>query len=535
MEGVSTSEGLRLCLGGSPPRRACRAAHPSRPPRSWSGVRAMPALASLLKRKGRGGSSEWSATRSGSEGPRMEGSDRDKLARQLSSALVLAFFACQTKSLPAAQCLVETVVEAFLEGFTAEDMQVSVALTCLEASKPILTDLEQDILVSWVALVMLTLAQLGIRPRPLAPTSTSTSQVDRQVQGMSGFVKQVLQMYMKGMDLQRLTLQQQMAGADEAGRSPSARLMQQNNLLIVLTIEVLKCLGLGADIELEPVSAQSTPTAAPASDSQETEREGLKAPSADAGVMSAQGDAPNSGLLPLDYPQSFQQNSRVLCEQQDDGDKCLSRGTSVRLLICFVGGAGFGSLLSLNALVDDLIHIYKQGCTASQVLEGLSEEEFNQSGGLLPVMDPGPGGGYSVSRELFGRWVSIVFMTLAQLGVTHPLAASATGWAWASVSDDATGASTAMEVTRLSDFVANSLRKASGSPEAMDLVERLKGKPEVAEELPRIREEAVKKALKDGGLTMVGMEDDWLSVSSSSAEVWRQLLLLVDITRAKVS
>lgn len=58
--------------------------------------------------------------------------------------------------------------------------------------------------------------------------------------GMRMFVKQTLQL---GFDLERLQLQQQLAGDERGEVLPSVKLMQENARLIVLTSEVGQLLG----------------------------------------------------------------------------------------------------------------------------------------------------------------------------------------------------------------------------------------------------------------------------------------------------
>ena len=60
------------------------------------------------------------------------------------------------------------------------------------------------------------------------------------------------------------------------------------------------------------------------------------------------------------------------------------------------------------------------------------------------------------------------------------------------------------------------------------MAEQLRGAPEVAESLPRLREEAVKKEVEDKDLGMAGMEDDSLQATSCAAALWRPLMALVD-------
>ncbi len=96
-----------------------------------------------------------------------------------------------------------------------------------------------------------------------------------------------------------------------------------------------------------------------------------------------------------------------------------------------------------------------QGLAADELFAQLDEQEFAQSGGLLPVAPPrapgeaaaaaagsGLGSGAEegaaaaataneVTKTLLSSWISISYMALAQLGVPNPAAARRLGWAWA--------------------------------------------------------------------------------------------------------
>lgn len=56
------------------------------------------------------------------------------------------------------------------------------------------------------------------------------------------------------------------------------------------------------------------------------------------------------------------------------------------------------------------------------------------------------------------RWLSVVYMALAQLGVPRPALDAADGWAWA-------GAPAALEAHATADFVTATLRSRAASAE----------------------------------------------------------------------
>lgn len=68
----------------------------------------------------------------------------------------------------ACRFLVETLLEMHLEGFTLADMEVMLSLARLESGGKLVEPLEQEILLSWCAMVMLTLETVGLPRRPYA-------------------------------------------------------------------------------------------------------------------------------------------------------------------------------------------------------------------------------------------------------------------------------------------------------------------------------------------------------------------------------
>ena len=85
-------------------------------------------------------------------------------------------------------------------------------------------------------------------------------------------------------------------------------------------------------------------------------------------------------------------------------------------------------------------------------------------------------------------------MTLAQSGQSHRLSTVSSGWGWAF---DATDDAQMLEMTNLSTFVTNSLRRVTVSKDeaeaSLDLSHRLKNVPDVVAYLPKHREEAEKQ------------------------------------------
>ena len=100
-----------------------------------------------------------------------------------------------------------------------------------------------------------------------------------------------------------------------------------------------------------------------------------------------------------------------------------------------------------------------------------------QSGGVLAIQIANLPGNRNVSAAVFARWLSLVYMSLAQMGVPHPGAMEQDGWAWvsgggassassssagaqevASGSSEGSGESTTLEAYGLADFVVHTLR-----------------------------------------------------------------------------
>ena len=80
-------------------------------------------------------------------------------------ALLGAWFASQNRSLFAAKCFIETVLELHRGAISLASVQLGVSTACLESRQTLLTPLEQDILLLWVAIVMLTLEEVGVPRR----------------------------------------------------------------------------------------------------------------------------------------------------------------------------------------------------------------------------------------------------------------------------------------------------------------------------------------------------------------------------------
>ena len=104
--------------------------------------------------------------------------DAPHLSPAALEALLGAWFASQNRSLFAAKCFIETVLELHRGGTSLGSVQLGVSTASLESRQTLLTPLEQDILLLWVAIVMLTLEEVGVprhgQVRGAAPCRSST-------------------------------------------------------------------------------------------------------------------------------------------------------------------------------------------------------------------------------------------------------------------------------------------------------------------------------------------------------------------------
>ena len=68
------------------------------------------------------------------------------------------------------------MLEMYQEGFALNDVELLVSLARLESGGQLVGQLEQEIMLSWAAMVFLTLKTLGLGRRPES-VSTATSAV----------------------------------------------------------------------------------------------------------------------------------------------------------------------------------------------------------------------------------------------------------------------------------------------------------------------------------------------------------------------
>lgn len=374
-------------------------------------------------------------------------------------ALLLTFFASQNRSLFAAKCMVEVVIEMYRQGVSVDDVKVALSLAGLQHHGKLLNPIDEDILLNWVAVIMIALDMVGV---PLLPEGRERQQ-ERERQGMGneyassmgmglqGLVRIGVDKFLSGTDLYRLQLEQSMAGQVEGdpeamGESPAVRVLQQNMRLVIISLEVVRDMGLPSTVSLHP---PSTPVAAQQAEggsegeeaaAQQAQQDGRQHPGA--GGMSP------GFLLACDLERLAGSSKEV---QQ--------RAAAVRLLISFMGAA-MGWLYSAWDFVEQCTKCYSQGWPADEVHGKLNDEEFAQSGGMTQIRVARMPGYANVTALVLARWLSLTYITLAQLRVVFPGASQQDGWAWVRGSaglHDGTEPTT-LEAYGLADFVVHTIR-----------------------------------------------------------------------------
>lgn len=358
-------------------------------------------------------------------------------------ALLLCFLACQNRSFFASKCFVECVVGMYKRGYSLDAMKRIVTFGTLSAGgmeQPMM----QDIMLTWMTLVYLTLDEIGL----VKDVETSAGQeADDEgasegmmsntssvmIRGLRDIAKTWIDQFLNGMTLRQLQLQQSMQGLSTADEEPGefVRVMQQNSRLVLLSLQVVR--DSGERCEKIPLD--------------------MKISDDDAAVESPLHYAMTGFIRGmLDMP-ADPLDGRVSSREED------LRETAVRLLLSF-NGAVLGYLSPAQNFVSTAAYCYVSGWTADEVYTVLRPEEFEQSGGLVKVARPP--GGTNASATLFARWISIVYMTMAKLGVMHPKASESQGWAWVGSADGQGGGN--LEALGVSDFITHTLRAASDAP-----------------------------------------------------------------------
>lgn len=350
-------------------------------------------------------------------------------------AVLLSYYAAQNKSLFAAQCFVETVLDAYTRGESVDALQTALQLRNVQQNSELLDPTEQDILLSWIIMVMLTAKEVGValatssqqqRQSGSDPSISSinttnsnaaegiTQQFSAQVLGLLQFVKQALKLYFdEGYSLQQLQSLQATVSSDPGqGMSQFAQLMQLYTRLVFITLEV------AASSQL-PVQRQLSSTTS------------LKAPSGYTAAFAS--SSSTTGLI----------TSAALAAGRGG-----NRGLAVQLMTAFVG-AVIGSAYSMRSFVLLTLEAYSEGVPVPEIFQQLQPEEFLQTGGLVPAQQQ-PQVLQEVNQQLFGRWLSLVYTAAAQLNAVFPGAADKQGWAWYGGEDE-------VQANAMANFVAQTL------------------------------------------------------------------------------
>lgn len=507
------------------------------------------------------------------------------MPQRLMTALQLAWDASRGRSLFAARCLVAAALQLYARGATADDVQLALSFAGLQSSGARMGEDERDVLISWVALVFMTAEEVGFsagsrqQPGPGRPASeqpqdvsaadasdaegntssisstgdgssesstSSTSVPGKRSAGSDGsaislgmrrFVKQAVRQFAGGTRLSDL-MELQAAGGSGRQVPPSVLLMQQNTRLIILTLEVLEESGTPLrppDVPLPPPqqpleqeSQQRQPGPHPVQQQQlqsqqqaerlqqqQQRQTGSLAGASGSSSSPAAGGGSTRRLDPVGYVAAF---------PADGGAPQGARPAAVRLLIEYMG-AMLRSRASAAAFVDTAAACYRRGFTAGELFAHLADEEFEQQGGMLAVALPSQPGAASVSAEIFGRWLSVVYMTLAQLGVTRPELDAADGWAWA-------GSGNALEAHAIAEFVTNTLRSAPPGLPAVAFAPDSPAMEAIKSAAPDEQQQQQQQRPTAEDFRMVRLEDPSLAATSSSVVALGQQIDLINFAAA---
>lgn len=129
----------------------------------------------------------------------------------------------------------------------------------LETGATLLSPIDQDVLLAWVALVLMTLQETGVPLEPTAPAPpprTTTEEAFHMSEGMRGFARHIIAQYCEqGLTFAKLQTTQSIANMEVD--SPSVRVMQQNTRLVVITLEVLRDNRVATAMSIEPREAET--------------------------------------------------------------------------------------------------------------------------------------------------------------------------------------------------------------------------------------------------------------------------------------
>ena len=406
------------------------------------------------------------------------GEDAQDLSEATTNALVksllLSFLASQNRSFFASKSFVETVVVFYQRGYSLDAIKNAATFNTISLgsmNEPTML----DVMLAWATCVYVTMDELD---------ASSADREDKEetgsVAGLRGMAKMWIQKHREeGLTFQGLLMQQNVQEmTQESSSGEFVRVMQQNARLVLLTLEMVE-MAEGGEVGEDAVPCPLD----------------MSMPSFVEGLLK----------MPED---PLEEEDRIGC-----------RPLAVLLLLAF-NAAALGYLVGARTFVETAAHMYVCGFTADDVFLSLSQFEFEQGGGFQ-VRVARPPGGTSVSQALFSRWLSIVYMTMAKLGVAHPKASQAEGWAWVcSLQSNASS----------SDLMASG--DIGGSLEAHGIfdfvVKTLQDKAESASEEEEVDLDAAPQDYFEG--FTFKYEDENLTRVSSFALVLQQQVSLVEMT-----
>ncbi|KAL3156210.1 hypothetical protein ABBQ32_012491 [Trebouxia sp. C0010 RCD-2024] len=198
----------------------------------------------------------------------LDSPDGEQQASQFLPAILLAYFASQNRSLLAAECLIETVIEMYRRGTQLDSLQFTLSMETLQSGSTLLSEQELDILTARCGIIMLTLHEIGCETYAEAQEKSDgtaaqqplSSKAEQLTRGLGKFVSQIINMYKSGFNSRRMLLQQSLAKGVEAGGQgalpPSVITMQQNTRLVVLTLEMIQQSHIPTQVPLESIAPQ---------------------------------------------------------------------------------------------------------------------------------------------------------------------------------------------------------------------------------------------------------------------------------------
>jgi hypothetical protein len=364
--------------------------------------------------------------------------------RRLARALLLGFIASQNRCALGARALVEALVEAHRRGYSLNEVKVLLTISTLGTVDPLL----QDVLVAWASVVLVTLRVAGVPPRAegaaraaaraaAGAAGSGDGAAGGAPPGLEAFARGCVERFLGGQDLARLLMQQSVGGlgaappggdAEAAGPSPAVAVLQQNTRLAILTLEMVRDAGLPTEIAL--------PQRASLSVDEEEDVEAaagaalLVAAGADGAAAAAASAAPAAAARLLPGGPGFVDGFLAAAGAPPPPRAEAARRAAVRLLVAFIGAALCWPA-SAWAFAEEASAAYAAGLPAEELFSALRPDDFAASGGVGPGLGVARlPGGQNVAAAIFGRYLSVAYMALAQLGAPFPGARESEGWAW---------------------------------------------------------------------------------------------------------